>query len=206
MKGIGELFKSARGGKRLSLDGLEEKTKIKKEFINAIEKEDWEKLPAYPVVMGFVKNIAEAVGVEVNKAEALLRRDYPPTKLAINPKPDVSREFHWGPKHTFIVSIITVLLTIFLYLGLQYKKFISPPGLEIKSPQEDALIKGNFVLIEGKTDVDAVVVANNQPVIVDSDGNFSFELGVSSTTEKVEILAKSRSGRETKVVRKIKVE
>ena len=63
MKTIGRALKEARTQKRLSLSKLESQTKIKKNFIQAIENEDWESLPEFPVVVGFVKSIAGALKI-----------------------------------------------------------------------------------------------------------------------------------------------
>jgi cytoskeletal protein RodZ len=57
MRSIGQVLKEARVKRKLSRGQLAEKTKIKKEFIVAIEKESWEDLPELPVVCGFLKKI-----------------------------------------------------------------------------------------------------------------------------------------------------
>src|SRR3989344_7090733 len=108
MKTIGQAIKETRVKKNISFSKLAAITKIKKEFIQAIEKENWQLLPEYPVVTGFVKNIAQALGLNRKGIVALLRRDYPPKELTINPKPDVAREFVWSPKLTFFAGIALV--------------------------------------------------------------------------------------------------
>ena len=58
MKTIGQILKNARVKKKYSLAKLEDLTKIRKEFIDSIEKEDWENLPAFPTIFGFVKSVS----------------------------------------------------------------------------------------------------------------------------------------------------
>jgi len=203
MRTIGKIFKDSRIHKKISLSKLEELTKIKKEFIQAIENEDWELLPEYPSVLGFVKSISGRIGMDSKKAVALLRRDYPPKDVKINPKPDISKKFIWSPKLTFLVGISVVIMIVALYLGVEYKKFISPPELDLVLPREGQLVDDRHLLVEGATDVDSTVKVNNQPVLVDEDGNFSFELEVSEKTEKIVVVAQSRSGRETTLERHI---
>jgi cytoskeletal protein RodZ len=131
MKTIGEVIREARERKKLSLYAIEQKTKIKKEFVAAIEAEKWEKLPEYPVVIGFVKSLAGVLGISERQVVAVLRRDYPPKSLTVNPKPDVVREFVWSPRLTFYLGVgIIVILTVG-YLAFQYKKFVSPPDLVV---------------------------------------------------------------------------
>jgi len=203
MRTIGKVFKESRIRKKISLSRLEELTKIKKEFIQAIEGENWESLPEYPSVLGFVKSISGRIGIDSKKAVALLRRDYPPRNVKINPKPDVSKRFVWGPKLTFLAGISIVIIIIVLYLGMEYKKFVSPPKLDLILPKEGQVFNDRHLLVEGATDVDSTIKVNNQPILVNEDGNFSFELEVSEKTKKIVIVARSRSGKETTLERHV---
>ena len=205
MKTIGQAIKETRVKKNISFSKLAAITKIKKEFIQAIEKENWQLLPEYPVVTGFVKNIAQALGLNRKGIVALLRRDYPPKELTINPKPDVAREFVWSPKLTFFAGIALVTITVFGYLIIQYIKFISPPKLIVDFPKEQMVIKENSLKVSGDTDPEATLKINNQPVILDQNGHFSADIEVFEGTKEVKIISKSRSGKETVITRKIEV-
>ncbi|HJX59181.1 hypothetical protein A2V61_03640 [Candidatus Woesebacteria bacterium RBG_19FT_COMBO_47_8] len=206
MKTIGSFIKDARAKKRYSLAKLEEATKIKKDFIEAIEKEDWKTLPDYSVVVGFVKNIAAYLQAGERQAIALLRRDYPPQKLSINPKPDVSRQFVWSPKLTFFVGVGAVIAIIVGYLIFQYVRFINPPHLEVFEPKEGQVVNTAAIRVSGKTDGDAVIKANNQPILVSDDGKFSADIEIFAGTGEIVVKAVSRSGKETTVKRMIKPE
>lgn len=204
MKTIGQVIKTARQENDFSYQSLEEETKIKKEFIKAIEEEKWGKLPEYPVLNGFVRNIAETLEINTNHALALFRRDYPPEKkTTVNPKPDIKNKFVWSPRLTFIAGITLVVLTIVGYLIYQYFNFTKPPVLTVTRPEEGSIVTQDPLVVEGSTDTDATIVINNQPVIVEEDGSFSAQIDISKDTSQIMILAKSRSGKETKIVRKI---
>ncbi len=206
MKTIGQIIRSARIAKNYSFDDLEEITKIKKNFIEAIEKERWQALPPFSTVLGFVKSLAGVLELNEKNAVAVLKRDYPPKSLVnINPKPDVGRKFFWSPKLTFTIGIVVVVFAILSYLGFQYKRFISPPALEVDSPQESQQIAGVSVLVFGSTDYDAKITVNDQPIIVNQDGKFSVSLGVSQDTKEIDVIATSRSGKITEVKRDITV-
>lgn len=206
MKNIGEILKDARVRKKYSLKSLEEKTKIKAGFIDAIEKQKWESLPPFPTVFGFVKSLSATLAVDESMAVAILKRDYPPKKLRINPKPDVSSRFTWSPKLTFAVGIAAALVIIFSYLGLQYYRFIAPPGLSVESPKNDQVVTGGSVLVFGSTDSDVKITVNNQPVLVGDDGKFSVSIGVAPQTSEIDIVATNRSGKTTEIKRKIIVQ
>jgi cytoskeletal protein RodZ len=206
MRTIGQIIKTARIDKRLSLKDLEDVTKIKTSFIDSIEKENWQTLPSFTTVLGFVKSISAALGVDEKTAVAFLKRDYPPKKLNINPKPDAFSKFSWSPKLTFIVGIAAVILIVLGYLTFQYIRFISPPGVSVESPVEGQTVTGASMMVFGSTDPDAKITVNDQPVLVDQDGKFSTEIGVTPSTNKITIVAVSRSGKERTISRKITVQ
>lgn len=206
MKTIGEILKNARVTKKYSISHVEGMTKIKSGFIDAIEKEDWEGLPPFPTVLGFVKNIAASLDVDIKMAVAVLKRDYPPKKLRIVPKPDVVKKFSWNPKLTFILGVSLVLIILFGYLITQYVHFVSPPDLDVVSPKENQIIKGDSVVVFGSTETDAKITINNQPVMVTSDGKFSISLDIKKDTKEIIITSSSRSGKTTTVSRRIQTE
>lgn len=203
MKTVGEVLKEARAKKRFSLKKVESGTKIKKEFIEAIENSDWLHLPDFTVVAGFVKNLASHMGVNQKSALALLKRDYPPKKISINPKPDVGGKFTWTPKYTSLVGVLVVVLAIFGYLGFEYYKFNSPPALEVQEPNEGDRVISKDLIVTGKTDPDAVVKINNQMVLLNEDGSFSAKIEIFEGTKEIIVEAISRSGKKATVTRKI---
>ncbi|KKR71174.1 MAG: hypothetical protein UU12_C0006G0003 [Candidatus Woesebacteria bacterium GW2011_GWA2_40_7b] len=206
MKTIGEILSQARVNKKYSLADVEGLTKIKNSFLDAIEKQRWEDLPPFPTVLGFVKSLSAALGVDTNLAVAVLKRDYPPQKLNINPKPDVSAKFTWSPKLTFTLGVGVILVTVLGYLVFQYSRFISPPNLIIESPKEGQVVSGGSVLVFGSTETDAKIIVNNQPVLVSDDGKFSVSIGVTKDTKEIDIVATSRSGKMTTIRRTIKIQ
>lgn len=206
IKDVGLLLREARRRKGFSLEKLEEKTRIKKGFIRAIEEERWEKLPEYPVVVGFVKNLASYLEIDRERAVALLRRDYPPGRKGISVKPEKVAEFQWSPRMTFIMAVVGLLLAVLGYLGFQYYRFSTPSELMVGSPVEDQVVNDKVLEVTGKVSRGAVVRVNNQPVVVEEDGIFEVEVEVSESTEKIEVVAISRAGKETVIERKIRVE
>jgi len=205
MKTIGKYLKEIRIKKGISLDRLSEETKIKKEFIKALEDEDWNKLPEMAVTMGFVKNIASQFELDKGKVTAFLRRDYPPGHESVNPKPDATGGFRWSPKLTFFLGVFLIVSAAVFYLMFQYMRFNSPPELVIDTPKEGEIIVQRVVKVSGKTDSGSSVVVNNQPAFVDDEGNFETEVEVSPDTDKINVRAVSRSGKAVSAERNIDV-
>lgn len=203
MRTIGERLKEARSTKKFSIEKLEKETRIKSEFVKAIENEDWENLPDFPVVQGFVKSIAQTLGMDEKATAALLRRDYPPRELKVNPEPDVSDKFTWSPRLTFFVGIAAVTIALLSYLGYEYYQFRSPPSLKVETPQEGQAVETTTLEVKGETEPDVTLRVNNQPVLVEEEGDFSTVIEISTETSEIIVRAISRSGKETVVHRKI---
>lgn len=206
MISVGNYLREARLKKKFSLAHVEGITKIKREFLDAIENQDWGKLPAFPVVSGFVKSIAKSLDLDETQAVAFLRRDYPPQKVRINPKPDVSNKFFWTPKLTFFVGVALVIALILGYLGYEYVNFISPPKLEIVDPKEGQIVTRALYTVDGTVSAGSTVVVNNQQATVDDDGKFNSQIEVSNDLKEIIIIATSRSGKTTTIHRTIKPE
>lgn len=204
MKKISQILRDARIEKKYSLQEVEEITKIKHSFIKAIEKGDWRSLPPFPTVLGFVKSLSAVLDINEKTAVAVLKRDYPPGESNINPKPDISSKKIWSPRFAFILGTGLIVISVLGYLGFQYKKFTSPPKVEVLSPIDGQIVSGSSVLVFGSTDADVKITVDNQPVLVDKDGKFSVNINISSSTDKIIIKGVSRSGKDTSIERKIR--
>lgn len=205
MKTIGMYLRAAREENTITLKDLSRHTKIKPEFLDAIENSEWEKLPELPVLVGFVKSISDVLNINRDQAVALLRRDYPPKKISINPRPDVRREIRFGQRTLFAIGGLIAILLMGGYLFSQYKAFTSPPAVAIISPAENELVSSHTVTVRGTTDPTATVKINGQPALVDENGNFVTDVEVVSETKAIEVRVLSRTGRETVFSRTIQI-
>ena len=71
MDSIGEILRTARLNQGVSLEEIENETKIKKRYILNLENEEWEKLPGRVYVKGFLKSYA--IFLNINE-QAILDR------------------------------------------------------------------------------------------------------------------------------------
>ncbi|MEI7026306.1 helix-turn-helix domain-containing protein [Paenibacillus sp. y28] len=77
MSDLGLLLKKARTERGLSLDELQETTKIRKRYLEAIEEGNYKILPGNFYVRAFIKTYAEAVGLEPEEVLRLYRNVIP---------------------------------------------------------------------------------------------------------------------------------
>ncbi|WP_304653225.1 RodZ domain-containing protein [uncultured Ligilactobacillus sp.] len=78
MTDIGTILKEARKEKGLTLDDLQQTTKIQKRYLIAIEDDDFAALPGKFYVRAFIKQYAETVGIDPEELLAKLDEDKTP--------------------------------------------------------------------------------------------------------------------------------
>jgi cytoskeleton protein RodZ len=75
---LGELLRKAREEKGLSLQQAEEATKIRAAYLQALEEETLDLLPAQVYVKGFIRNYASALGLHPQEVLALYKESAAP--------------------------------------------------------------------------------------------------------------------------------
>lgn len=196
MRTIGSIIRETRLSKEITLSDLSKSTKVKKDFLESIEKEEWDKLPEYVTVSGFVKRIAQTLDLNENKLIAILKRDYPPIPIKQIPRKEIKTRFIWQPKYTFFVLTVMITLLFLGYITMQYISFNSPPPLIVYTPSDNELVKSKYTVVRGLTSPDATVKVNNQTAYVEKDGRFFTEIEVGKETGEIVIKAISRVGKE----------
>ncbi len=200
MKHISDVLREERIKKGLSIEDVVASIKIRKSFITAIEEGNLSTLPSEAYALGFVKNYASFLGISESKATALFRREYEAAQQESAPK---FRKAMVRSKNTFflnsargIVALVVGFIVI-SYLVYQFSFLFIGPRLEIQSPKDNSVVRSNVVVVSGKTDPAANVSIDGDTVYVDLSGSFRKTLYVEED-KIVEIVAKNRSGKETK--------
>lgn len=122
MSELGRHLKEARLQKGMSLDDVQEVTKIRKKYLEAIETGDYKVLPGSFYVRAFIKTYAEAVGV--NPDELLQEHGNvqvapkEPTMESVIQKrsrrPETERNAKWLP--TLLMWTFPVLIIVVIYM------------------------------------------------------------------------------------------
>lgn len=209
MKTVGELLHQARLNQKKSIEQLASETKIRSDYLRAIERNQFELLPAAAFVKGFIQTYARAVRVDPHKAIAVFRRDFDQNQHGkIVPRgmahPLATPAKVWNPRTTTFVlgSLIFVLVSIYGFF--QLRSINAAPPITIAAPTAEAQT-GSIVEVRGKTSTDATLQVNNQPVSLDIEGNFSTSLNLSPGTHTIVIQAQSRDGKTSTETRTITV-
>lgn len=207
MRKISEILSDARIEKGYSLENVVKATKIRKEFLMAIEEARYFDLPSESYALGFIKNYASHVGVDKNKAAALFRREYEggqhkmlPTFKSKDRK--LTRKIFLTPRN-LIISLVVIV--IFGYIAFQYGSFFLGPRLEVLTPKDHSLVRNNIVEVSGKTDPYATVLINNEESYVQLDGTFKKTLYLFEGQRQITIDAKNRNGKNTRKILQVVV-
>src|SRR5699024_7901670 len=116
---IGELLKEAREEKGYTLDNIQEKTKIQKRYLVAIEQGDFNALPGKFYARAFIREYAEAVELdpEVVLADFKEEKEIPeeePVKYTRIDRTDKIKE----NKKSSILSFLPTVIVIFLIIAI----------------------------------------------------------------------------------------
>lgn len=206
---VGQRLREERLKKKLTLDEVSRNIRIRVNFLSAIEKGEYQKLPSRAYAYGFIKNYAEFLGLPKQEMLALFRREFNEDKVyKVLPEGFVrSNHFPSKPKKNpeNLIFIIIVFLFFLGYIFFQYRyAFINPP-LEIYAPQEKEIIFSREITVSGKTDANANVYINENAVSVNKDGFFqkNLDLFPGKTTIKIKVV--NRFGKETEIERSIEI-
>ena len=112
MSQVGSILLEARKKKGVDLAQVEQETNIEKAYIDALEKDDYQKIPAEAYIIGFLRNYSEYLGLDANE----IIRQYKNIKIEAI---EVPQEVLLPPKHNNVLKIVLlVFLSLFIILGV----------------------------------------------------------------------------------------
>jgi cytoskeletal protein RodZ len=202
MRKISEILQDKRIERGFSIEEISKVTKIKKEFLVAIEDGRYYDLPSESYALGFIKNYASYLGVDEKKAAALFRREYEGGKGKVLPAfsgkgKNITRMSILTPRNVLIGFVVVVILG---YIAFQYNSFFFGPRLEVFSPTDKTLVRNNIVEVSGKTDPYATVLINNEESYVSLDGTFKKTIYLFEGERQIIVDSRNRHGKNTRKV------
>jgi len=200
---LGERMKKIRDEHRLSLAEISKSTKIQIKYLEYLEKGEYMKLPADVYVKGFLRSYAVFMGLN----EAMLIKQYQREKgIHKNIKkiadtdevnaPIKFSSFIITPKVIIVSLIIFLALASFTYLYMEVNNFISAPRLVIIKPADGTTVDGNSTHVTGVAEKDALVFINDQPVLVNENGEFGEDVGLKPGLNMITVKARSKFNKE----------
>lgn len=139
MSELGQLLRKARLEQKISLDELQETTKIRKRYLEAIEDGNFKVLPGSFYVRAFIKSYAEAVGLDPGEVMKFYKTDLPPVEPEPVTKPlkrtrpqtrNADRISRWVSSLVMVSFVLLILGVLYFYF---YNNAKSRPDTANKS-------------------------------------------------------------------------
>ena len=151
METLGGLFRQTRERQRLSLEQIASKTRIQQHHLQALEEEDFARLPAKVFVKGFVRSYARALGLDEDNAIQLFltsssnfydRAQEEQQHSQVTLQAAHRKRFNWN----FVLILFLALGGILFYLLPEQQEPLPPtsesePPLPINEKQKEALME-----------------------------------------------------------------
>jgi len=209
MKKIGEVLKSEREKRNLTIQDVSNTLKIHPRFLISLEESNYKIFSNVIQIKGFIKNYSTFLNLDAKNIMAFWRREYDEMsskdKLNLSLKPFRNEKFVFTPKFfgSFIATVL--ILVFFSYVYFQYRQFSKAPFITIESPSQDLEISKNSIEIFGRTDADSEILLNGQKIIKNPQGTFAVNVSLSEGINTLLFTAVNKLGRESFVTRKVLV-
>lgn len=202
MKTLGQVIRSYRERRGLSLRELSRQTSIAENLLQALEDEHYEALPAGPLVLGYVQLIATALDIPEDTALALYRRDIAPqhSDASAFSTRTARRRWLWlryaTPQSLTLLAMGALAVIALGVLSLYWWRLDQPPALQVTAPVHGAQVSSPITL-QGQTDPQATVTVNTVPVPLDPNGNFNTTLELPPGERALVITSRNSRGLQT---------
>lgn len=207
---VSEQLRTARQSKRLKLPEVAKKLNINHTYLEALENNEFWKLPKGVYGKNFLKEYAMFLGLdyrdmmEVFEKEALVL-DADKEKQLFSAQV-VKNSYFLAIPRIFRNSVIAlVIIVCFVYLAIRLDKIVSPPPLILSSPQENLITLDKTIEVIGTTEPESQIIINGELVLSDVNGAFSKKVDLKNGINVITITAKKKYGRTNAVQRQILV-
>lgn len=202
MISLGELLKTQRKQRGVSLEQVAQTTKIPVKLLKALEQGDYEQFSSEIYLKGFLKNYAKYLKIDTGKALAIYRRERKdrkeenfnsPKKPLDEPKPFIT------PGRLVFALTAIIIVSVLVFVVVQVNKIIKPPYLEITEPIQGQApgqylheVSTENISIAGKLEVGSKLFINGSEVTTNNLQEFrvdNFQLKPGSN--EINIVAES---------------
>lgn len=157
MSDLGHLLKKARMDRAISLDQLEEMTKIRKRYLEAIEEGDYKILPGSFYVRAFIKSYSESVGLDPNEVLSLYGNAIPTPAAESAGEPTRRRKrsdsrsteklSKWASNILMLSFVLLILGVLYYFINSSYTgdntKQVDPTDKITDKLPDDTIVQSN---------------------------------------------------------------
>lgn len=198
---VGKTLKLRRKQLGLSLRDIAKSTRIRPDYLKAIEKNNFSDMPHDVHSLGFVRQYAKRLGLDSETAATKYLLERGPissaakSRLSFNklkPKPAVV-----GSKLLTLGVISVILISVSAYLAAQFLVLVRSPRLEVTYPEQNQAIGSKEIAVIGSTTAGSSVEVNNTMAKVEEDGSFSAAIILETGLNSIKVTSQNRRGKIT---------
>lgn len=193
---VGELFKSQREAKGLTLRAAAAATKIRINSLTAVEAGDWQTFPSKTYAVGVIKAYGRFLGINQEKLQAVFRREYEKQEEA---QFGAGFKKRYAPpgRGLFQILVFFLVLIFISYFAYQLVLYFTPPSITIISPQTTVFRREDKITLVGKTAGESIIMVNGERVYQKKDNTFSATIPLAAQENKVVIEVTGGNGKKT---------
>lgn len=197
---LGDYLKQRRLSCHIELSEIERDTGIRPDYIDALERRDFDKLPAdiylIPITRQYAKYLAldDNAIIEQLKAEKADHLNHKNQLLQNKNTTLLSNTTPITGKKIFISLATSILGLIVFYIVQQFYQVSSPPNIVIFEPASGVTINGGNILVKGKTSNASKIEFNGKVINTDKDGQFNIPVDLKNGENSIAIVATSNNG------------
>lgn len=205
-KTVGEVLEETRKEFDISIGDAALKTKINKDYLVALEKGEYKKLPGGVYSEKILETYANFLNIDFFCLEKAFLREMKAIrgKEAETFIPKISRGSLVVTSRLISIFLTVLAVTGFLiYLGFGVNNIFSPPELEVFSPVDNFVTDSPTVVISGKTEKEVKVKINEQEIERKQDGFFNEIISLSPGANIIKISASKKRSKEREIYRRV---
>jgi cytoskeletal protein RodZ len=153
---VGQILRTTREKKNLSLQQVEKHSRIRAKFLQALEENNWSSFSSKIYITGLIKNYSKFLGLDENKMLAFFRRDYERSEETRFRQRISTRSLMPETRTVIYVGLFIVFLLFSVYFGYQIKIYLTPPKVTVVSPQKSTFRSTSRIQVIGRTEKEAM--------------------------------------------------
>jgi cytoskeletal protein RodZ len=113
---LGSLLRTSREERHIDLDAVVKETKVRRHYLEALENEEWEKLPSQVFVKGFLRSYAEFLGLDKETVLDYYQRAVPREGYQPHVLQSISTQSTVWRRIITISLLVMVLIGVIIYV------------------------------------------------------------------------------------------
>lgn len=192
----GNTLRLSREQKKISLEEAANYLGIRKEYLAALENDQYDSLPSGLYGKQFLKKYCRLLKLnyrQILNASPLIDTDI--NEDPFSKKIPRASNFFVFPKLIRNIFLILLFLIFIIYFLFYFKQLAAAPKLIITYPEGNLVISSYDINIQGQSDPETEIIINGSTIISAQDGSFNKNIQLKSGLNTINISAKKKHGK-----------